>query len=311
MGDKDNYLYTGLFILLSLIGGLVLVMALGQGETKSQPQAYKVFFSRDVSGLLIGSQVTYLGVNVGDVRNISLSGGEHPTVEVLIEIDGLTPVNRATYASLAYQGVTGVAVVNLLDDPAMDPEPLKAKGTDVPELPARDVGIAALLASGPEIGDRLNALLVQGNRLLGTQNLDRIESTLENLNRVTNALAEQQEAISAIPVRTLELVARATSAVEELELITQRIGPRFEVMSETLARSSERVDAITADFREFQNAHSNTLDQAMDRGVGELPTLIEESMDTLAAVKALLEVVERDPSRLVYRTQRNEVVVAP
>jgi len=90
-----------LFVLLSVLGGVALGLTLGRGDTRSEPQTYSVSFERDISGLVIGAPVTYLGVRVGDVRSIKLSASDHPVVEVLIEIDGLTPVNSATYARLA------------------------------------------------------------------------------------------------------------------------------------------------------------------------------------------------------------------
>ncbi|MDJ0927968.1 MAG: MlaD family protein, partial [Gammaproteobacteria bacterium] len=117
MDENTNFLAVGSFILLGAIALLAVgVWVGGAGQTESTSR-YTILFVRDVNGLSEGSPVRYLGVDVGQVDAISLSPSNPMAVEVEIDIAQSTPVNSSTYASLAYQGITGVAFINLGSEP--------------------------------------------------------------------------------------------------------------------------------------------------------------------------------------------------
>ena len=70
-----------------------------------------MFFEKDVGGLMLGGPVFYLGVGVGKVTAMDIIPGDPMRVRVDAEILESAPINSGTYASLAFQGITGVAVI--------------------------------------------------------------------------------------------------------------------------------------------------------------------------------------------------------
>lgn len=150
-------------------------------RTTDDPDRYVVIFERDVSGLSLGSPVRYLGVDVGQVDDMRLITHNGTRVAVTIDVLATTPIDRGTYASLAYQGITGVAFISLAAD-AGDYPPLATDGVfEHPVIPTRDVGLAALLAESGNITSQVGAALDRVNELLGDDNRASIGRTLANL----------------------------------------------------------------------------------------------------------------------------------
>lgn len=311
MGDGSRDFWVGLFVLGSLIAGIALLLQLGDGSGREDPDRYRLVFSRDVSGLTVGAEVTYLGVTVGQVNRIGLLNGKPPAVEVLIDVGSGTPVTRASFASLAYHGVTGIAVINLADDPEVEAVALARSGDGPVTLPTRDTGIAAVLARGPELSSRLQELLSRGNSLMGDDNLRRFETLLDNLTRSSDAIAAQQSSIAALPEEMRALVAQTQSVIQRVDTLTAAMAPDLQSTGAQLNGASADLAQMAEQLRELLQRHENTLDEALSDGLAEFPALVSEARDTLTAVESLVAGLERNPSQVLYRARQDQVVLQP
>ena len=143
MFKGDRNFTVGLFVSIAIAALVVFIIWLTGRSGQEEMSRYTLLFNRDVSGLAVGGPVKYMGMNIGSVVHMDLDKSEGVRIRVDIEILTSTPVNQGTYASLAIQGITGVAVVNLAseagDFPAL-PDPPRGRH---PEIPVRDVGFAA------------------------------------------------------------------------------------------------------------------------------------------------------------------------
>jgi len=170
MFKGNNNFVVGLFVSVSIAVFVGFVLWLTGRSGVEEMENYSMMFHRDVSGLSIGGPVNFMGVNIGTVTRMQLVRNENMNVRVDIEILETTPVDSGTFASLAFQGITGVAVINLSSDPGLHDPIVHAPGHEFPVIPVRDVGLAALLSSAPKIMDQMDDLLTQANQLLGEQN---------------------------------------------------------------------------------------------------------------------------------------------
>jgi len=190
MYERTNYLAVGVFILTGAFALVAVGFWIG-GVGQTVPMSrYTIIFERDVNGLSEGSPVRYMGVDVGQVATIQLSHAVDTAIEVRIDVAASTPVDIGTYASLGYQGITGVAFINLAGDPGEHGQLAAAAGQDYAVIRTRDVGIAALLNSGPEVLAQVNNILDDVSKLLSDKNLSAATQILENLDQLTGALAE-------------------------------------------------------------------------------------------------------------------------
>ena len=167
---KGNYNFVvGLFVSIAIALFVGFVLWLTGRSGAEDLTRYSMLFERDVSGLAIGGPVKFMGVNIGSVINMEIMRDDDILIRVDIEILRDTPVDAGTFASLALQGITGVAVVNL-DSDSGPHKPLElTPGLAYPVIPVRDVGFAALMSSAPQLMDRLDRLLGQANLLLGEE----------------------------------------------------------------------------------------------------------------------------------------------
>ncbi|MEM9759203.1 MAG: MlaD family protein [Pseudomonadota bacterium] len=311
MGKQGNYFVVGLFVLGTLAAGIGLALQLGGEHVDDNPSHYRLLFYRDTSGLSVGADVNYLGVTVGSVHSIRLTRSERTGVEVLIDIDRSTPVSQATFASLAYQGVTGLAVINLSDDAGGNAIPIAREGEDAMTIPTRDSGLTALLAEGPGLGSSMRELLERANALLSDDNLARLENTLENLAQVSEAVAEQEQSLAAIPQDLSRFLSRADRIAERIDGLAVSLAPQFEATAEQLRNGTRDLAEASTQLRAWLEAHEETLDRAASEGLAQLPELVDETRSTLSAIERFADRLERNPSRILYRRQLDEKVVDP
>jgi paraquat-inducible protein B len=89
MSTKANPAIIGGFVILAIIIAVAGIVGLGSGRFFKESTQYIVYFDGDLSGLDVGAPVTYRGVHLGQVNNVSLvydHETEKISTPVIIEI---------------------------------------------------------------------------------------------------------------------------------------------------------------------------------------------------------------------------------
>lgn len=66
-----------------------------------------------ISGLNVGSNVSYKGFNIGKVSDIAINKNNPKLVSVYMKIDSSIPIYKQTVATLQTVGITGQSIVEL------------------------------------------------------------------------------------------------------------------------------------------------------------------------------------------------------
>mgnify|MGYP001028198459 CR=1 FL=1 len=113
MENKSHALAAGLFVLLAscLVAGLAMWLTRDNGDYV----AYELTTSDGVSGLQPQAAVRYKGVAVGKVTHIGFDPELSGNVLIRISVAVDAPITPTTFATLGYQGVTGLARRRILD----------------------------------------------------------------------------------------------------------------------------------------------------------------------------------------------------
>jgi phospholipid/cholesterol/gamma-HCH transport system substrate-binding protein len=168
MESKSHALIAGVFAIgLAILAG-TLALWLGKDEIQRTP--YTIATSLKVSGLNIQAAVRYKGIKVGKVTDIDFDSKVPGQLLLNLDVVSDTPITQSTYATLGYQGVTGIAFIELDDDgskpAAIVRDPLL--GARIPLRPGLLQEVEkhgmAILNQTEELSKRLNALLDQDNR---------------------------------------------------------------------------------------------------------------------------------------------------
>jgi phospholipid/cholesterol/gamma-HCH transport system substrate-binding protein len=299
----------GLFVAIALTIFVFATIWL-TGKQGSEPTVeYSMFFEKDVGGLMLGGPVFYLGVEVGTVTSMNIAPGNPMRVRVDIEVLKSAPINAGTYASLAFQGITGVAVIKLKADPGLHEALQVGKDSPFPVIVVRDSGFSALLDMAPEIAERMDSVLRSINEILGEENRELVSRILDDIASVSETLAAEKEFINELPVLLRGTINELNTAIVQIKSTVERLEPdvastlaNLERAAASLAQMSARVETWTADNDKEMNAF-------MGDGLGQFPALISDARATLREVEKLVKDLREDPSKIIYQPQEDAVEV--
>jgi len=325
MFKGNNNLIVGLFVSIAIAAFVGFILWLTGRAGTEEMSRYSMFFEKDVSGLAVGGPVKYMGVNIGSVIQMEIIQQEnkpdpsakkedregHISIRVDIEILQSTPVNTGTYASLAFQGITGVAVVNL-DSDAGAHRPLEpTPGAPYPLIPVRQMGIAAVLSGAPRIIDRLDDLLIKANELLGAENRDSISRSLGNLETLTGSLAGSSDTIAALPADLNQTLDEIKTVARDLQGLVGEVQPDIHSTLANLDRTSENLARLTEKLDSWMQQNQADLERFVKDGLGEAPALISTARETMRDLEKLVDSLQENPSKLVHRPKEDALEIEP
>jgi phospholipid/cholesterol/gamma-HCH transport system substrate-binding protein len=178
MENKAHALAAGAFV-LGLIAALVaLVVWFTRDNTVRN--VYELSTRDAVSGLQPQAQVRYRGISVGKVTSIDFDPKTKGNVRVRITVDERVPLTTSSFATLSYQGVTGLAFI-ALDDEGQSTVALKPDNGNPPRIPLKPSMLAKLQDRGEEIIDQVEEVTKRANTLLADANQKRVADALENI----------------------------------------------------------------------------------------------------------------------------------
>lgn len=184
MENKSHALAAGAFV-LGLVAALVAVIVWFTRDDTVR-HTYELSTRDPVSGLQPQAAVRYRGIAVGKVTAIDFDPRQRGNVRVRLSVDERVPLTTSSYATLSYQGVTGLAFI-ALDDKGESQQPLVPDDADPPRIPLRPSALAQLQDRGAAIAQELESVSQRVNQLLGDANQQRVAEALESIARTGEA----------------------------------------------------------------------------------------------------------------------------
>ena len=300
MERKINYTLVGLFITGS---GVLLVLAilwLGRLQYKKEYDYYMIRFKESVSGLNVGSPVKYRGIKVGTVENLSIDPQNPELVRVIIKVKKGTPVLKSTRALLAYQGLTGLAYIELSGGDSKSKELLhprtKPPYTEIKTKPSLRARLDQVITN---LSKQTETLVTRINLLLSKENIQALSSTLKNLETVSGSLASQKNSIETTLENLSATSRELPSLVRESREGITRISRKTQNLLDLITQDEKEVKAILADVRQFMRTKGRTIADSAHRSLVELSRTLEETQETLQALRRTMESFENNPSRIL------------
>ena len=286
MENKSHALAAGTFVVLLL--ALVIALAVWLTRDTRDLQTYELSSPDAVTGLQPQASVRYKGVNIGKVTAITLDPQKIGNVLIQVAIDTQAPITESTFGTLGFQGVTGLAFVQL-DDEGQSTVLLPPSDGAPTRIPMRP----GLLTKLTDQGEDLLAKLVTGtervNTLLSDDNQKALRSTIDNLGQAAAGLQQLTASTNKALPQFLE-DSRATLKV--IQDTSERVGDS--------ADEAKRSAASFKQTTERMNAKDGTLDQ-LARGVETL-ALTGQALNT-ATLPRLNRAVE-DTARAARQVSR-------
>jgi phospholipid/cholesterol/gamma-HCH transport system substrate-binding protein len=224
MENKSHAIAAGAFVIGMLAALVALVVWLTRDDTVRN--IYELSTRDAVSGLQPQAMVRYRGIAVGKVTSIDFDPKVKGNVRVRISVDERVPLTTSSFASLSYQGVTGLAFI-AIDDKGESQVALAPDNDNPPRIPLKPSMLALLQDRGEAILNQVEQVAKRANMLLADENQKRIGDALDNIgqlaanaNRLTQTLdktvkADLSPALKGLP-DTLGRVKKAAGDVSRV-----------------------------------------------------------------------------------------------
>jgi phospholipid/cholesterol/gamma-HCH transport system substrate-binding protein len=215
MENKSHALAAGVFVLAVL--ALLVALAAWLTRDVADTVTYESVTQQAVNGLQEEAPVRYKGVTVGKVSRITLDPDNPGQVVMRLAVIPAAPVTLATYATLGFQGVTGLSFIQLDDDgkaagPLARPLQSRPDGRP-PRIPFRAGLLGELSDQAQTLVTQLNATVDRLNRLLADNAGVTLAATLTDIGQAAKSLSSMTSTIQA---NTGPLASQATATLKNL-----------------------------------------------------------------------------------------------
>jgi phospholipid/cholesterol/gamma-HCH transport system substrate-binding protein/paraquat-inducible protein B len=337
---RPNYFKIGLFVLSAAAILVGAVIAFGIGALFEEEVMVETYFESSVQGLDIGSPVKFRGVQIGNVKEMTLVRREYETRHryVLVRM----ALNRETFLTdgekitraemqrevaqglrvrLGFQGVTGAAYIEVdyLDPERYPPLPIDWK-PDYPYIPASPSIITRITDAIDGILRNLEKINVEGlagslettlgalNRALERTDVQAIgtqaEQLLKELRETNRHLDAKLQALRLEP-----LLARADATLEEIRQLAAETKAPLEEFLRNSASASQNLNALLAKLNGSDDlpaslAHLRQTLTRLDRLLASQQDEVETTLENLQQMsenfRALSEEAKENPAGILF-----------
>jgi phospholipid/cholesterol/gamma-HCH transport system substrate-binding protein len=292
MENKAHALMAGLFTIALLVAAVFIALWLNRDRVERVP--YEMVTKLSIPGLNPQAAVRYRGLDVGKVDAITFDPKVPGQILVRFSVRPDTPITKSTYGTLGYQGVTGIAYVEL-DDDGSNPVKLPSATNRVARIEMRPSLLdniqtrgLAILNQTQEVAQRVNTLLSPDNQqaiLTAFDNVSKAASAIETIPRQLQPTLAKLPALTGEAQQTLASINKlsqdASKLTNSLNTLTAQLqGPQGPV--ERLSSTAEQVSA-TASRIEL-----------------EVVPLANEARSTIRALNRTLDSLNQRPQSILF-----------
>ncbi len=273
MENKSHAFIAGLFTVCLVAAALFIVWYLNMDKTVRLP--YMISTNQSVPGLNPQATVRYRGMDVGRVTSIGFNPAKPGEILIHFEVKEDTPMTKSTYATLTYQGVTGIASVEL-GDSGTNMEKLETSPEKPAEIPMRPSLLAQLQLRGLHILQEIQSITSRLSYIFNKENSQTLVDSFRSIGR----------------------------AAKSWEKVPDQLEPVLQQMPQMTDDTREMIRSVTELSQELKelSAKANTMlaNDINSDTVPHLESLMEEAKITLSNLNKVLDQYQQRPSGLLF-----------
>ncbi|WP_308622131.1 MlaD family protein [Massilia sp. Se16.2.3] len=208
MENRSYALMTGVFTIALLVAAILVGLWLNRDKNEFAP--YEIITTQSIPGLNPQATVRYRGLEVGRVDEIVFDPKVTGQILIRLSVEEGSPITTTTFASLGYQGVTGIAFIQLDDDRTGSPL-LRTDPEHVGRIPLRPGLLDQLEKRGLAILDRTEQITARINNLMSDENQRIIIGSFDNISRAAEAYGKIPERLGP----TIDKLPRLADKLEQ------------------------------------------------------------------------------------------------
>lgn len=311
MENKSHAFAAGAFVLVVA----VLLTALAAWLTRDtvEQRVFEISSAEGVTGLQSQASVRYKGVTVGRVTDIALDGVQRGNVLVRIAVNDAAPITTSTFATLGFQGVTGLAFIQLDNSNTASPA-LEASGGTVPRIPMHASMFSRLTNQSGNLLNQLEQASVRVNGLLAVDNQKQLLTAINNLGRAAasvTALTEHADQVlgpktGPDAVSLPRMAAQADATLKSMQATSDRLGASADAVRTSAAafqQTNRRMNEPGGTLDKIAQSTEALAHTSRQVNAQLLPRLNRATDDTARAVRQVgraADTVGENPQSLLW-----------
>lgn len=298
MENKAHAFAAGVFVLAvtALLVGMVMWL---MRDTVSTSR-YEMTTTDAVTGLQPQAAVRFKGVAVGKVTNIGFDPAKPGNVLVELAVDRNAPVTQSTFATLAFQGVTGLSFVQLDDDGSSSAAPV-AGPNGVPRIPLKPNALGQLQDMASDLVEKVGRATDRVNQMLGPDNQAALSSALTELGaaaKSVNQLASHTD--KTIQGIQLEGLIRQTSGtlttIDKAAAQVRVTAANLDTTVGELGQGVQRVTGPGGVVDRMSEGASTVTNTTLPR----IQNLTEDASRTIRRLDRIANALSENPQAFIY-----------
>lgn len=296
MENRSHALMTGFFTVALLIAAVLVGLWLNRDRTGHVP--YEIVTTQTIPGLNPQAAVRYRGLEVGRVEDILFDPRVTGQILIKLSIDDGAPVTTTTFASLGYQGVTGIAFVQLDDDRTGSPR-LQSGPGHVARIPLRPGLLDQIEKRGLAILEKTERITDSLNNVLSKENQDKLTGAFDSINKAAAAYAQipqqLQPTLARLPVLTDKLD-RGLTSMNQLTTSATSTVQSYGRLADSLQAPGGAIDRATSAIGSLEGVTSSLELQTLPH----LNEMTDEAKTSLRAVRRTVTGLGDRPQSILF-----------
>lgn len=292
MENKSHALMAGIFTIVLLIAAALIAMWFNRDREERIP--YEIATNLSVPGLNPQAAVRYRGLDVGRVDEVLFDPEQPGRILIRFGVTKNTPITRSTFATLSYQGVTGLAYVQL-DDTGKDPTLLPSSKNKVARIGLRpglldtiQLRGLAILKQTEEIAEKLNVFLSDENQKAMLAAFTDVSEAADKIATIPDKL---QPALDEFPALTRN--------ANQMVISLNKLSDDATILTGNLNTFTTRLNAADGPLAGFSGAVDNVGSAASVIEYQAVP-LINETKTSMRALNRTLETFNQRPQSILF-----------
>ena len=214
MENRSHALMTGIFTIALLVATILVGLWFNRDKTELVP--YEIVTTQSIPGLNPQATVRYRGLEIGRVDEIIFDPRVTGQILIRLSVDAASPITSTTFATLGYQGVTGIAFIQLDDERTGSPR--MATGSDrIARIPLRPGLLDQLEDRGLAILEKAEKVTASLDELLSDDNRAKMVGAFESVDRAAEAYAAIPQRLDPVLNQLPGMVAKANDSMDSIQ----------------------------------------------------------------------------------------------
>jgi phospholipid/cholesterol/gamma-HCH transport system substrate-binding protein len=242
MENRAHALAAGIFLLVAT--GLLVLMGLWLTQDSASHQRFELSSREAVTGLQPQAGVRFKGVTIGKVESIGFDPQTQGNVLIRISTEQNVPITKSTYGTLGFQGVTGLAFIQL-DDGGESKDMLATTDAKPARIPMRASLLSKLTDQGGQILSQIEESSKRINQLLSAENQADLTQTIRDVGKVARGFGNAANSIDLF-AQNADRILDAQFGPEKMNL--PRLVAEMEQTMKSLQVTAKSVDGTATEF---------------------------------------------------------------